>query len=217
MSRQPRMDKSMTKDRKLTYFIAATIDGFIAGPGRGDPAGPSAFWPLTHDYIQFLATQYPETLPAPARDALGIAGSGNRFDTVLEGRRSYELGIAAGTSDAYPHLRHLVFSRTLESLPNPSVELVRRDPVERVRSLKQEAGKGIWIIGGGSLASSLRSEIDELIVKLGPITIGSGVPLWGTEARFKLDKWRRTDVVSLPDGTTVLSFQRTNGSSSLDR
>lgn len=198
----------MSDNRTLTYFIAATIEGFIAGPEGDDPTGRDGFWPLTDDYIGFLTKEYPETLPAPAREALGVTEPGTRFDTVLEGRRSYEVGLAAGVTDAYPHLRHLVFSTTLGSVPDSAVELVRDDPIQRVRALKGEPGKGIWLVGGGSLATSLRSEIDHLIVKLAPITTGAGVPLWGAGAPFELNTWTRVGITPLPGGTTVLYYDR---------
>lgn len=198
----------MTDARRLTYLIATSLDGFIAGPGGDDPTGPDGFWPVTDDYVQFLAEEYPETLPSVAREALGITEQGSTFDTVLEGRRTYEIGLAAGVSNAYPHLRHLVFSATLETLPDPAIELVRHDPVERVRALKSEPGGGIWLIGGGALAAALRSEIDELIVKLSPVTIGTGIPLWGTGATFEPNIWTRVGVTPLPGGTTVLHFTR---------
>lgn len=198
----------MTATRRLTYLIAASLDGFIAGPSGDDPTGPDGFWPVTDDYIRFLTEEYPETLPSVAREALGITERGSRFDTVLEGRRTYEIGLAAGVPNAYPHLRHLVFSTTLETLPDPAIELVRHDPVERVRALKNEAGGGIWLIGGGALAAALRSEIDELIVKLSPLTIGTGIPLWGADATFEPTMWTRAGVTPLPGGTTVLHFTR---------
>ena len=196
----------MADTRTLTYFVASSIDGFIAGPDASDPSGPGGFWPITDDYVAYLAEEYPETLPVAARTALGITAEGHRFDTVLEGRRSYEVGLEAGVTDAYPHLRHLVFSTTLDSLPDPAVELVREDPAERVRALKREPGKGLWIVGGGTLASALRSEIDELIVKLSPITLGAGVPLWGQGTGFEVGPWTRREVSALPGGTTVLRY-----------
>ena len=99
--------------RKLVYYVASTLDGFIVGPDGGDPTG-RPYFPLTEDVIGFIAANYPETLPGPARAAMGIDGPGEHFDTVLEGRASYELGLKAGLADVYPHLRHLVFSSTLD-------------------------------------------------------------------------------------------------------
>ncbi len=91
--------------RRLTYFIAVTLDGFIAGPDRADPTGPDGFWPLTEDYVRHLVAEFPETLPAAARRALGVTAPGTRFDTALMGRRTYDVGLAAGVPDPYPHLR----------------------------------------------------------------------------------------------------------------
>lgn len=194
--------------RKLVYFIAATLDGFIAGPDGSDPSGPDGFWPITEDYLAHLIAEYPETLPGPARAALGVTAEGTRFDTVLEGRRSYEIGLDAGLTDAYPHLRHLVFSRTLGESPDPAVELVAGDPVARVRELKQEDGKDIWLVGGGELAASLYGEIDTLILKLSPTTIGAGIPLFGRKAVFEPAAWALGSQKILPSGAAYLTYER---------
>jgi dihydrofolate reductase len=108
---------------------------------------------LPGDYIEHLVAEFPETLPAAARNALGVTASGGYFDTALMGRRTYEIGLAAGVTNAYPHLRNLVFSRTLAGGTDPSVEVVADDPVER--ALKGEPGAGLWLVGGGSLAGAL--------------------------------------------------------------
>ncbi|MEU2723000.1 dihydrofolate reductase family protein [Streptomyces smyrnaeus] len=194
--------------RKLVYYIAATLDGFIAGPDGADPTGPDAFWPIPDDYVQHLATEYPETLPAPAREALSVTAEGTHFDTVLEGRKSYEIGLDAGITDAYPHLRHLVFSTTLAESPDPAVELVTGDPVAKVRELKQEDGKDIWLIGGGELAGALYGEIDRLIVKLGPLTTGTGIPLFGRTAAFDPRVWNLTGHTVLDSGAAFLTYTR---------
>jgi dihydrofolate reductase len=78
----------------------------------------------------------------------------------------------------------VVFSRTLTESPDTTVELHAGDPVERVRALKQDEGKGSWIVGGSTLAGALHPEIDRLIIKLGPPTIGSGIPLFGPGSAF---------------------------------
>jgi hypothetical protein len=54
--------------------------------------------------------------------------------------------------------------------------VVTGDPLARVRELKSDPGAGVWLAGGGSLAGRLYDEIDELVLKVAPITIGAGVP-----------------------------------------
>ncbi|MEV7401028.1 dihydrofolate reductase family protein [Streptomyces sp. NPDC091267] len=194
--------------RKLVYFIASTLDGFIAGPDGADPSGPDGFWPIPEDYVGHLIAEYPETLPGPARTALSVTAEGTRFDTVLEGRRSYEIGIEAGLTDAYPHLRHIVFSRTLGESPDPAVEVVAGDPVARVRELKDEEGKDIWLVGGAELAASLYSEIDRLVIKQSPLTIGAGIPLFSRKAAFDPQSWTLTDHTVLGSGVVFLTYDR---------
>ncbi|MFE9781690.1 dihydrofolate reductase family protein [Streptomyces sp. NPDC005775] len=194
--------------RKLVYYIASTLDGFIAGPDGADPSGPDGFWPIPGDYIAHMIAEFPETLPGPARAALSITAEGTHFDTVVEGRRSYEIGLKAGVSDAYPHLRHIVFSRTLGESPDPAVEIVATDPAARVRELKQEEGKDIWLVGGGELAASLYPEIDTLIVKLSPLTIGAGIPLFSHQAPFQPNAWTLADHKVLDSGVAFLTYER---------
>ncbi|MGW7350008.1 dihydrofolate reductase family protein [Streptomyces sp. NPDC054784] len=199
--------------RTLTYCIGTTLDGFIAGPDGSDPTGPNGFWPIAEDYVAHLAATYPEILPGPARAALGVTAEGTRFDTVLEGRRSYQVGLDAGVTDAYPHLRHLVFSRTLTESPDPAVELVGGDPVARVRELKEEeGGKGIWLLGGGGLAGALYGEIDELVLKVAPVTAGSGVPLFSSATPFDPAAYALAECVPMESGAVFLTYTRKRGS-----
>lgn len=191
--------------RKLVYYVATTLDGFIGGPGGGDPSGEEYF-PVTADLVQFIVENYPETLPAPARRALNVDGPARVFDTVVEGRASYEIGLAAGITNAYPHLRHVVFSRTMTVSPDAGVEVVASDPADFVRELKSAPGKDIWLIGGGKLAGSLLPEIDRLVLKQNPSVIGSGVPLF--DAPFIPLAFRPVDHVLLDGGVRVLTYER---------
>ena len=126
---------------------------------------------------------------------------------MLEGRYSYEVGLRAGVADAYPHLRHLVISRTMPSTPDPAVKLIGDDPLDAVRRLKQTQGLGIWLVGGGELAGALLPEIDELVLKVSSLTIGAGVPLFGLSARFEPRHWQLTDSTIL-DGVCFLTYAR---------
>ena len=191
--------------RKLVYYVAATLDGYIAGPDGGDPSGAD-YLPVTPDVVQFIVEHFPETLPGPARAAMGIDGPGRSFDTVLEGRASYEVGLAAGLTDAYPHLRHLVFSTSMTTSPDPAVELVRSDALGRVRALKAESGLDLWLVGGGKLAHSLLPEIDRLVIKQNRSVIGSGVPLF--DGPFQPHLFRPVDETLLSSGVRVLTYDR---------
>ena len=195
--------------RELVYFIASTVDGFITDPAGSDPTGPDGFWPVGPDYLEHLVAEFPETLPGPAREALGVTAEGTRFDTVVEGRRTYEIGLAAGLPDAYPHLRHIVFSRTLTGSPAPAVTVVADDPVATVRDLKREPGsKDVWLLGGGELAGALYPEIDRIVLKLAPLTIGAGIPLFGRRTAFDPRAWGLAEHTVLPSGTLFLTYVR---------
>lgn len=191
--------------RKLVYYVAVTLDGFIAGPDGGDPSGESYF-PLHEDLIEFIVAQFPETLPGPARQALGVDAPNKSFDTVLTGRSTYEVGLAAGITNAYPHLRHLVFSTSMRHSLDPTVELVTTDPVQTARALKAEDGLDVWIAGGGKLAYALLPEIDRLILKQSPSVIGSGIPMF--DGPFQPQLFRPTDLRQLDSGIRILSFDR---------
>ena len=189
--------------RRLVYLVAVTLDGFIAGPDGGDPTGSDAF-PVTPDLVELLVSTYPETLPGPARAAMGVEGPGRHFDTVVEGRGSYEIGLAAGLDDAYPHLRHLVVSSSLAGRTDLPVEVVPGDPVARVRELKAEEGLDIWLVGGGTLAHALLPEVDRLVLKVNPTVLGAGIPLFaGPEAHARFTPVEQVDLRGGVRGVTL--------------
>ncbi len=159
--------------RKLKYFIACTVDGFIA---REDGSFDCFYMQGEHfaDLFQF----FPETFPVHVQKALGILPENKQFDAVLMGRKTYEVGLKAGITNPYPTLKQYVFSHSMKASPDRNIELVSENAVGFVRELKQETGKDIWLCGGGDLAATVFSEIDEMIVKLNPVVIGSGIPLF---------------------------------------
>lgn len=191
--------------RTLTYFVATTIDGFIAGPGGGDPAGRSGIFPTEGDHVDAIVKQFPEVVPGHVRRAMGVDPENVRFDTVLEGRRSHEVSLRAGVANPYPHLRHIVFSRSLEQA-DPGVEVVADDPVETVRKLKDLDGDGLWLAGGARLAASLLPEIDALIVSLHPVTIGVGTPLF--DAPYALNRFDLVSSTAYRSGVVTLRYTR---------
>ncbi|NGN66351.1 dihydrofolate reductase [Streptomyces sp. A7024] len=190
--------------RKLTYFVAATLDGYIAGPN-----GELDFFPYQDEDIQTIAADYPETLPVPVRGALGVADAPSRhFDTVIMGRGTYDPGLEAGLTSPYAHLRQYVVSTTLTS-PDPDVEVVGGDPVALVRDLKKQDGQDIWLAGGGKLAGALLGEIEKLIVKRHRIVAGSGTPMFA--GHFAPAAFTPTDTRTLASGLEFITYSRTGG------
>jgi dihydrofolate reductase len=85
--------------RKLIYFVASTLDGFIA---RGD--GSFADFPWSEDYLAALLEAFPETFPARFRPGAPTRTGNRLFDAVLMGRKTYEVGLAEGIASPYPTL-----------------------------------------------------------------------------------------------------------------
>ncbi|GAA1656401.1 dihydrofolate reductase family protein [Actinoplanes couchii] len=176
--------------RKLVYFVAASIDGFIAAPD-----GSWDFFQSGADVIDYMRETYPETLPSHVR---GPGTPPNRvFDTVLMGRNTYEPALKAGISRPYEHLEEIVFSRSLKR--------ETADPLTVVKQLKQRPGLDIWLAGGGDLAGQLLPAIDELVIKLNPMIAGAGIPLAATA--FAPHHFTLRDATPLPSGVVVLRYQ----------
>jgi len=142
--------------RKVTYGAACSLDGYLA---RTDDRVDWLSW---SDDVQRISGEYWQ-----------------RVDTVLMGRKTYEVGRALGTG-AYPGVANYVFSRTLEGDPEPGVQLVREEATRFVRDLKDGPGREICVMGGGELARSLLDAglIDEVGVNIHPILLGRGKPLF---------------------------------------
>ncbi|MFJ8647751.1 dihydrofolate reductase family protein [Streptomyces sp. NPDC093546] len=186
--------------RKLTYYIAATLDGYIAGPDD-----QYDFLPFEGEEAAAILADFPETMPAPAREPLGIADrAAKRFDTVIMGRATYAPGLKLGWTSPYAHLKQYVVSRTLTS-PDPAVTVVD-DPVALVRELKQQDGMDIWLCGGGKLAAALRDEIDELIIKRHPLVLGSGIPLF--DGPFTPTRFVPAGTRAFDSGLTITHFTK---------
>lgn len=186
--------------RTLVYYVATTIDGFIA-----DPDGDTEFLRTTAETARALFERLPESCPAHLRDMFGIAGKPLRFDTVLLGARTHRPALEAGLTSAYPHLSQIVITRG-ELPEDPTVRRISGDLVSAVQELKARPGKDIWLCGGGGIAGQLCDEIDELQIKINPVLAGSGTPLFG--GGFHPSYWCCTGIERLPDDVILVTYRR---------
>ena len=142
--------------RQLRYSVAASLDGYIAGPnGEFD-------WIVVDPEIDFVAM---------------YAG----FSGLVMGRRSYEVFVATGGAPG-PGLPTYVYSRTFPEGERDGVTFAR-DAVAHVRGLKAaDDPKPLWLWGGAELFRQLASArlVDGIDVAIIPIVLGSGIPLMPT-------------------------------------
>ena len=140
--------------RRVLYRVAASLDGFIAGPnGEIDWIVPDT----TVDFASFYAS----------------------VDTVLIGRRTYELTLQPGAPRWPAGWRIYVCSRTLDAVQHPRVAVVSANVDTTVAALRAEPGRDIWLFGGGSLFASLLAAdlVDDIGLAVMPVLLGGGVPL----------------------------------------
>jgi dihydrofolate reductase len=140
--------------RRIRYQVAASLDGFIAGPdGEYD-------WIVNDPDIDFgeLFAQ---------------------FDTFLIGRHTFEIMQREENPPGMTGVKVFVFSRTLRQSDYPDVTIIAENPEEAVASIKAEPGKDIWLFGGGILFRSLLDAglVDTVEIAVIPVLLGEGIPL----------------------------------------
>lgn len=158
--------------RRVRYQVAASLDGYIAGPH-----GEADWIPMDPD-IDFAALFA-------------------QFDTLLMGRRTFEGMTAQGQSGGGGAfgMKTVVVSRTLKAADHPGVTVIADGLGEAVAALKAIPGKDIWLFGGGELFRSLVSLglVDRVEVALVPVLLGGGIPLAPSplsRTRLRLDGQR---------------------------
>jgi len=166
--------------RQLRYSVAASLDGYIAGPdGEFD-------WIVVDPEIDFAAM---------------YAG----FSGLVMGRRSYDVFVATGGAVG-PALPTYVYSRTLPSGERDGVTFAA-DAVSHVSELKKAAGKPLWLWGGGELFRELAQAglVDGVDVAVIPVLLGGGMQLLPSPGP-RLPLLLRTHRLYAKTGTLFLEY-----------
>ena len=172
--------------RKIIVNLATSADGYVARPD-GD--------------LDWLTER-----PAP-KGFYGLPEFERSTDARILGRktfdRSLQLGARFGAKAAY-----YVFSRRPPSAPVPAgVQFVTEPIGAFAERLRTQAGKNVWMMGGGEIIGSFLDEdaIDEFIVTVVPIFIGEGIPLLAPKHReIALGL---LGVQQFPDGVVQLRYE----------
>jgi len=154
--------------RKVTLGLANSLDNYIARKDGGYD------WLHWSDEVAKISARFMKTI-----------------DALLIGRKTYEVMLASGQT-SYPGARNYVFSRSRKKAAeltkalearkktDKNVQVITGDAATFVTKLKQKRGKGIVVFGGGELANSLFEAdlIDEIVLNIHPVLLGSGIPLF---------------------------------------
>jgi dihydrofolate reductase len=195
--------------RKLVVLSFITLDGVMQAPGgpEEDPTGG-----FTHG--GWVASYFDDFL-----GEVMVGQMSRPFDLLL-GRKTYEIfaahwpyvkskddPIAAGINNA----KKYVASKTLTKLDWSGTELIKGDVATEVKKLKEQDGPEIQVHGSGNLIQTLLKHelVDELWLKIFPITLGKGKRLFadGTiPVGFTLRKSEAS-----PCGVIVASYARAGG------
>ncbi len=152
--------------RKVIFGGANTLDNYIAG--KND----SIDWIRHNKEVNEIMKTYWQTI-----------------DTVILGRRTWEIAMKGGSGGGSGGVKSYVCSRTLKKIPGKKVELAP-DAVNLVKRLKSEEGKDIIVMGGSLIGKALFEAglVDEFGVNIHPVLLGSGIPLFcEMERRIELE------------------------------
>ncbi len=166
--------------RRVRYQVACSLDGYIAGP---------------NDEFDWI-------VPEPSFDFDALHA---QFDTLLMGRRTYEIVHEMGEDLRGKQV--IVASRSLQSADYPDIEIVSEGLEARIRELRAQPGRDIWLYGGGNLFSQLLAWnlVDTVETAVIPILLGGGVKLFspcGIRQQLTLVRHR-----AYPSGMLLIEYE----------
>jgi len=190
---------------RVVVFNSLTLDGVMQAPGRPDEDPRGGF-----EHGGWAQPYADSVLGSVAGESM--AGTG----ALLFGRRTYEDFAAVWPKMPEPNpftallsnTQKYVASRTLrEPLPWQNSTLLEGDAADAVARLREQPGKDIVALGSGELIQSLmrRSLIDEYVLLIHPLVLGSGRRLFADGGAFAA--LRLVDTRTTTTGVVIARFQ----------
>jgi dihydrofolate reductase len=182
---------------RLAVFNQVTLDGYFA-----DQRGDMSWAHKARDDAEWNAF---------------VSENASGGGMLLFGRVTYDLMIRYWptpqahqndpvVADGMNRLPKVVFSKTLTQASWSNTRLVRTDPAEEVRRLKQASGPDMAILGSGTIVSQLAQAglIDAFQIVVNPILLGRGRGMFETlkgRLDLKLESTR-----SFRNGNVMLTY-----------
>lgn len=142
----------------IVFYVAASLDGYIATPDGGvEWLSPFESAEAESSYPEFYAS----------------------VDSLIMGSRTYEQVLSFGEWP-YAGKPCWVFSQQELPITQSDVRVTQQSPEEIMTELQQQQLQRTWLVGGAALAADFRTQglITEYIVTIAPIILGEGIPLF---------------------------------------
>ncbi|MBX4198624.1 dihydrofolate reductase family protein [Candidatus Parcubacteria bacterium] len=189
--------------RKIVAFTMISLDGVMQGPG-----GPEEDTSGDFKYGGWTAPYSDESFGKIINEELSVL-----FDLLL-GRKTYEIWVpywpkqTGPIADPFNKAKKYVVSNKGVDLTWKESILIHDDVVANIKALKKEDGPMLQVWGSSKLLQTLLKNdlVDELRLKIFPVTIGSGKRLFaeGTiPAAFEL-----LNSEALPSGVILANYKR---------
>jgi dihydrofolate reductase len=185
-SGNPRLTGDVVPKRKIIVNIATSADGYVA---------------RTDGNLDWLTRR-----PA-AKGFYGLPKFSRSIDAKILGRKTFDMSVKMGAKFGAGSV-HYVFSRRPPPASVPAgVEFVTEPIRAFTRRLRKQAGKNVWMMGGGGIIGSFLDEnaIDEFIITVVPTFIGEGIPLMAP--RHRDIPLRLLSLQRFPDGVAQLHYR----------
>lgn len=146
--------------RKLSLFIATSLDGYIAKP---------------NDDLSFLK------LVEKEGEDYGYAEFTAGIDTIILGRKTYDWVLREIGASHYDNGERNVYVITRTARPNVGkTTFYTGNLAQLVQQLKSESGKNIYCDGGAEIVNELLKNdlVDEFIISIVPVLLGDGTRLF---------------------------------------
>lgn len=171
--------------RRIIVNIATSADGYVA---------------RTDGNLDWLTRR-----PAP-KGFYGLPKFSRSIAAKILGRKTFDLSVKMGARFGADDV-HYVFSRRPPPAAVPAgVQFVTESIRAFAERLRKQAGKNIWMMGGGEIIGSFLDEdaIDEFIITVVPTFIGEGIPLIAPRRREV--PLRLLSMQRFPDGVVQLHY-----------
>jgi len=158
------------------YYTATTLDGFIADESH------SLEWLFTRNQDRAGPLNYDAFYESVGAVAMG--------STTYEWILDHE----AGSTWPYDVPAWIFTHRELRKVPGAEVTFTSGDVRDVHEAMKEAAGdRNLWVVGGGDLAGQFADAglLEEVIVYVAPVTLGSGAPLLPRRVELRLEETAR--------------------------